>query len=147
LENVEKRMQALQNISLFDSDQRQKLITQIPWASTLPHRSQEKLSAMIEHGIYEAGQIIAKQDEALTHIGIVSRGSIRGIRMDKNSRYTLGPGETFASLILLNGLSPATYEAETLTEIMWLPCEKLRILMMQDPQLAIIAAGLLTINN
>jgi len=46
-------------------------------------------------------------------------------------------------LSLLTGLSPANYQAKTLVEIMWLPTEKLKILMKQEPELAFILAKLL----
>ncbi len=142
---VENRMQALQNISLFDNDQQQKIITQIPWAKNLSQNTQEKLVGMIESDLFEQGQVIKEQGQALNKIGILSRGSISIIKTDQvgSQQDTKGPGETFASLSLLTGLSPANYQAETLVEIMWLPTDKLKILMKQEPELASILAKIL----
>ena len=58
-------------------------------------------------------------------------------------RNEIGPGESFAALSLLNGISPADYRADALVDIMWLPGEKLRLLMSQDPQLAQQVANLM----
>lgn len=145
LSNVESRMQALQNISHFDYDQQQKIITQIPWAKNLCQNTQEKLVAMIEHDLFEQGQVIKQQGKLLNKIGIISRGSIATLKTNNNNlqRHIKGPGETFASLTLLNSLSPASYRAETLVEVIWLPNEKLKPLMTQDPDLAIQLAKLM----
>jgi NhaP-type Na+/H+ or K+/H+ antiporter len=145
LTDVETRMQALQNISLFDNEQKQKTINQIPWAQNLSQGTQEKLAAIVEHDLYEPGQMIKQQDQTLNKIGIISRGSIKSSKSYKNNsqHYTKGPGETFASLSLLNGLSPASYQAESLVEIMWLSNDKLKLLMSKDTDLALIVANLL----
>jgi hypothetical protein len=149
LEHVETRMQALQKVSLFDTSQQQKLITQIPWAKGLPSLTQEKLTALIEHDIYEQGRLVGQQGKALYALGIVSRGSISEAQYrqenghEKVQRNEIGPGESFAALSLLNGISPADYRADALVDIMWLPGEKLRLLMSQDPQLAQQVANLM----
>jgi len=155
LEAVESRMQSLQNLSLFNRSQQQKLITQIPWAKSLTNDSQEKLTNIIEHGVYEAGQSIKQQGKPLYALGIVSRGSISeaivqwGSSDDKSNgdkkiqRNQIGPGESFAIMSLLNNISPADYIADSLVDIMWLPGAKLKALMVQDPQLAQVVAGLM----
>lgn len=146
LADVETRMQALQNISLFDSDQKQKAISQIPWAQELTQGTQEKLVAMIEQDLFEPGQVIRQQDQVLNKLGIISRGSIKTTKTFHSNtlHHTKGPGETFASLSILNGLSPASYQAETIVEIMWLPNDRLKLLMSKDTDLALQVADLLT---
>jgi len=145
LDDVEERMQALQNISLFETDQQQKTISQIPWAKTLATNTQEKLVAMIEYDLFEQGQTIKQQGQLLNKLGIISRGSIKSTKTDQASaqHHKKGPGETFASLSLLNGLSPASYQAETVVEVMWLPNDRLKSLMAQDSELALKIAQLL----
>lgn len=146
LTDVETRMQALQNISHFDSDQKQKAIRQIPWAKELSQNTQEQLVAMIEHDLFEPGQLIKEQDQGLNKMGVISRGSIKSTKSYQNNtqHQTKGPGETFASLSILNGLSPASYQAESLVEVMWLPNDKLKLLMNKDTDLALRIASLLS---
>jgi NhaP-type Na+/H+ or K+/H+ antiporter len=145
LDDVEERMQALQNISLFDSDQQQKTISQISWAKTLSASTQEKLVALIEHDVFEQGQKIKNQGQTLNKLGVISRGSISTTQKDqiRTQHHKKGPGETFASLSLLNGLSPASYQADSVVEVMWLPNDKLKLLMTQDADLAVEIAKLL----
>lgn len=148
LDNVEERMMALQNLSVVQKSQEQKLIQDIPWALSLNPDTREKLSSLIEHGVYQQGQTITEQDKPLNSIGIVSRGSVtehtnqsfeNGKKIISTTR---GPGESFAALSLLTHKSPALYVADTPTDIMWLPGDKVRHLMGQDIQLAFVVSQL-----
>lgn len=101
---------------------------------------------MIEQDLFEPGQMIRQQDQVLNKLGIISRGSIKTTKTFHSNtlHHTKGPGETFASLTILNGLSPASYQAETIVEIMWLPNDRLKLLMSKDTDLALQVADLLT---
>ncbi|EID4388441.1 TPA: cation:proton antiporter [Vibrio vulnificus] len=148
LNMVEERMAALQKESIFDKSQEQKLINDIPWARELKSKTREELTSWIEHTVYDAGQLICENQRPLNRIGIVSRGSITELyetRSDDNLekvRTTIGPGETFALISLLTGKTNAQYVSDTPTDIMWLPVDKLKLLMNQDPNLTAVVCQL-----
>ena len=148
LENVEERMMALQNLSVVQKSQEQKLIQDIPWALNLNPDTREKLSLLVDHDVYQEGQTIFEQGKPLNSIGIVSRGSVtEHITQtlgtgNKTSSTTHGPGESFATLSLLTQKSPAKYVADTPTDVMWIAGDKVRHLMGQDLQLAFVISRL-----
>ena len=151
LDDVENRMMSLQSFSVFNKSQEQKLTQEIPWAKALAPDTRELLLKAIDHQVYDIGHIISQQDQPISGLGIVSRGSIkRSQRQTDDDKSTLhscviGPGETFGALSLLSGASPALYEAESLTDVMWISGDKLKPLMAKDIQLAEAISTLLNI--
>ncbi|KZN47022.1 peptidase [Pseudoalteromonas luteoviolacea] len=149
LMSVEDRMQALQNQTIFKTTQEQRLVNDIPWARRLCQQTREKLSTLIEHNVYEAGQIICDANQPLNKIGIVSRGSIKEhwtVMSDSEQRHictSKGPGESIALLTLFTATSKTQCVSETPCDVMWISCDKLKQLMQKDNQLTQVICKLM----
>lgn len=141
LDDVEHRMAALQKISIFNKSREQKLKAEISWLKDLKSQTREKISALTEISVYEAGQVICAENQQINKIGVVSRGSITEKFKQTENGHTnkvhisKGPGETIGVLALLANQNAIEYVSETPVEIMWLPSEKLKALMAEDPKL------------
>ncbi|WP_349629460.1 Crp/Fnr family transcriptional regulator [Motilimonas eburnea] len=142
LDDVEARMMALQKLSIFNKTQEHKLVKDIPWAKALSAQTREKLGVLVEHAVYNAGETICDEGKPWCRVGIVSRGSVSesatlvSAQGTHKLSTTKGPGESFAQLSLLTHKSMSRCVADTPTDVMWLPGDKLKVLMSQDPALA-----------
>ena len=139
-------MKALQTLSVFNKSQTQQLTLQIPWIKELSTDIKEQIIQMIDHGVYDTGHIIYPQGKPICTIGVISRGTLKceqSLGDQQTVIQTLGPGETFATMSLLTGQAPAQYKADSLLNVMWLPGDKIKTLMTQDPKLAAVIAALI----
>ena len=149
LDDVEHRMAALQKVSIFNKSREQKLKAEISWLKDLKSQTREKISALTEVSVYETGQVICAENQQINKIGVVSRGSIaEKFKQTENGHInkvhiSKGPGETIGVLALLANQNAIEYVSETPVEIMWLPCEKLKALMADDPDLTRVMCKLL----
>ncbi|WP_125558465.1 cation:proton antiporter [Pseudoalteromonas rubra] len=141
LEDVEKRMAALQQVSIFRQTEAAQLDQQIPWLHGVTQSTREQISSCQERGIYDVGQVLIRQGKALNKLGVIYRGSVREVVAGKqgNSQVVVrGPGETLGITALLTGSSALDYLAETPCEVVWIPVDKLKALMQEDPTLMYI---------
>ncbi|KZN62063.1 hypothetical protein N473_21195 [Pseudoalteromonas luteoviolacea CPMOR-1] len=146
---VEDKMANLQNESIFKTTKQQQFTNDIPWAKNLPLATREKLSAFVEHQVYEAQQVICNENQPLSKIGVIVRGSVKeqwNVSSGNDVKHTCtnkGPGESIALTALLSGACATDITSDTPCDIMWLPCDKLKQLMQNDSQLTQVVCKLM----
>lgn len=146
INDVETRMEALQKSPLSKNpvqiEQWQRLM---PWTKDTREQTRTKLVGMMQHSIYNDGDMIAEQGKSLCALGIVAQGTVvvSEIKDDEKVSRLIGPGENFAGLSLLSTSSPANYQAQNTCNIVWLQGEQLKTLMTQDVKLSQAIAKLM----
>jgi len=137
--DVEMRMEALNRIpSLEGSVSGDQLVQQLGWMQALPEATQEKLSGIMQHSIYNTDEDIAKTGKAFCALGIITRGTVEIVREQdgKIIKSILGAGETLGAISLLSGFSADNVKAISLVDIQWLPGEKIKPILASDPELS-----------
>jgi len=136
---VEMRMEALNRIpSLEGSVSGDQLVQQLGWMQALPEATQEKLSGIMQHSIYNTDEDIAKTGKAFCALGIITRGTVEIVREQdgKIIKSILGAGETLGAISLLSGFSADNVKAISLVDIQWLPGDKIKPILASDPELS-----------
>ncbi len=137
--DVEMRMEALNRVpSLEGSVSGDQLVQQLSWMQALPEATQEKLSGIMQHSIYNTDEDIAKTGKAFCALGIITRGTVEIVREQdgKIIKSILGAGETLGAISLLSGFSADNVKAISLVDIQWLPGEKIKPILASDPELS-----------
>jgi len=137
--DVEMRMEALNRVpSLEGSVSGEQLVQQLGWMQALPEATQEKLSGIMQHSIYNTDEDIAKTGKAFCALGIITRGTVEIVREQdgKIIKSILGAGETLGAISLLSGFSADNVKAISLVDIQWLPGEKIKPILVSDPELS-----------
>ena len=138
--DVEKRMGAMNRSPKFvQTLAGDELVKQLEWMKTLPGQTQEKLTAIMQHSIYNGAENIAKSGKAFCALGVITRGTVEIIREQEGKKVTaiLGVGEVIGALSLLSGYSSENMRAISLVDVIWLPGEKLKPLLASEPELAL----------
>ncbi len=146
ISDVEKRMKDLQKASIISNTvSANQLIQQMPWTKTLSDRTRQKLSKIMEHGLYNPADVIADQGKPLFALGIIASGTVCSTEAKDGLKETriLGPGETLGALSLLSGYSPSQFKADAIVDIIWLRGDRLKPIMAQDPDLATALGSLI----
>lgn len=147
LADVELRMAQLQELPVrMPQPDPGQLIRQCKLFRELPEVSIEALLKVAGQQLYGAGDVIIRQGDANTALGIVARGAVE-VLLDRGGKEqvinVLGPQATIAEQSWLSGISGKTYQAITPVAIIWLEYERLESISAKDAILAERLAPLL----
>ncbi|MGZ8625412.1 MAG: cyclic nucleotide-binding domain-containing protein [Actinomycetota bacterium] len=117
------------------------LLSRIPLFAGLSKAHLGRIAALVEQPSYNAGRVIVKKDEPGRAFYVIVEGRakvVRGKIVTARGEASLGPGDFFGELSLLDG-SPrvATVVADTKLTTIRIERAAFRRLLREDPDLAI----------
>jgi CRP-like cAMP-binding protein len=113
-------------------------LTGVPLLSGLDKKSLSRIAAQMRERHVSAGSDVVVQGESGVGFFVILSGEAT-VTVDGQERRTMGPGEHFGEVALLNGdtLRSATVTAKTDLELAGLTSWQFRPLMMEQPEMAV----------
>jgi CRP/FNR family transcriptional regulator, cyclic AMP receptor protein len=117
------------------------LLSQVPLFEGLPKAHLSRVAALAEESDYHAGRVIVKRDDPGRAFYVIVEGSakvVKGKIVTSQGEATLGPGDFFGELSLLDGdARSATVVAVTPLTVIRIERTGFRRLLRQEPDLAL----------
>ncbi|HET6379999.1 MAG TPA: cyclic nucleotide-binding domain-containing protein [candidate division Zixibacteria bacterium] len=117
-------------------DEKLELLSRVPLFSACDGRHLERIGMLADEVDVPAGKVLMRQGESGTDMMIVVRGRV-GVERDGQRLNTLGPGEFFGEIALVDGgPRTATVTAEEPTTLLVLPRREFHTVMDEFPDFA-----------
>jgi CRP-like cAMP-binding protein len=117
------------------------LLSRVPLFETLSKAHLGRLAALAEEAAYNAGRVIVKKDDPGRAFYVIVEGTakvVKGKIVTARSEATLGPGDFFGELSLLDGEPrSATVVAASALSVVRIERTPFRRLLREEPDLAI----------
>lgn len=117
-------------------DEKLDLLHRIPLFSGFDRRRLERLGMLADEVDVPAGKVLMRQGESGADMMVVVRGSV-GVERDGNRLNTLGPGDFFGEIALVDGgPRTATVTAEEPTTLLVITHRDFHSMMEEFPEVA-----------
>ena len=118
-----------------------ELLSRVPLFEALPKAHLARVAALAEENEYNPGRVIVQRDDPGRAFYVIVEGSakvVKGKIVSAKGEATLGPGDFFGELSLLDGEArSATVVATTSLRVIRIERTGLRRLIREEPDLAI----------